>query len=81
MVRVTLWGSLRALADGRDTVEVEANNTRQMLDALAEKYPALEPVIESGVSVAIDGQIYRDAWFTPISDDSEVVLMPYMAGG
>ncbi len=81
MVRVTLWGSLRALADGRDTVEVEANNTRQMLDALAEKYPALEPVIESGVSVAVDGRIYRDAWFTPISDDSEVVLMPYMAGG
>ncbi len=81
MVRVTLWGSLRALADGRDTVTVEANNTRQMLDTLAEKYPALEPVIESGVSVAVDGRIYRDAWFTPINDDSEVVLMPYMAGG
>ncbi len=81
MVKVTLWGSLRSLAGGRDAVEVEAKNTREMLDALARKYPALEQVIENGVSVAIDGQIYREAWFTPIQEDSEVVLMPYMAGG
>ena len=34
-----------------------------------------------GVSLALDGVIYRDAWFTEINEDSEVVLMPYMAGG
>jgi len=33
------------------------------------------------VSLALDGRIYREAWFTPIKPDSEVVLMPYMAGG
>jgi molybdopterin synthase sulfur carrier subunit len=33
------------------------------------------------VSLAVDGKIYREAWFTPISPDSEVVLMPYMQGG
>jgi molybdopterin converting factor small subunit len=31
--------------------------------------------------LALDGRIYREAWFTPIRPDSEVVLMPYMAGG
>ena len=28
-----------------------------------------------------NGKIYRESWFIPIDDDSEVVLMPYMQGG
>ena len=81
MVRVKLWGSLRGLADGQEFVEVEATNFKQLLDELEQKYPALKPQIERGVSFALDGVIYRDAWFTPISDENEIVLMPYMIGG
>lgn len=81
MVKVTLWGSLRSATGGLTEVEIEAKNTGEMLKALAIKYPALDPIIEGGVSVAIDGQIYKEAWFTPIKPDSEVVLMPYMKGG
>jgi len=43
--------------------------------------PALKPLIERGVAVAIDGQIYRDDWLRPIPPGSEVVLLPRMAGG
>ncbi len=81
MVKVTLWGSLRSATGGLEQVEASGTNTREVLDDLAKKYPALETVIAGGVSLAIDGTIYKDAWFTPISDSSEVVLMPYMAGG
>ncbi|MEM1047023.1 MAG: MoaD/ThiS family protein [Pseudomonadota bacterium] len=81
MVKVTIWGSLQSATDGAEAVEVEARTTRELLDRLAEAYPGLKPQIERGVSVAIDGEIYRDAWFTPIRADSEVILMPYMAGG
>ena len=81
MVKVTLWGSLRSATAGLTEVEVEAKNTGEMLKALAEKYPALDSIIEGGVSVAIDGLIYKEAWFTPIKPNSEVVLMPYMKGG
>lgn len=81
MVKVILWGSLRSVTGGLVEVEVEAANTGQMLKALAKKYPALDHIIKGGVSVAIDGLIYKEAWFTPISPDSEVVLMPYMKGG
>ena len=81
MVKVNLWGSLRSATGGLTEVEVDATNTGEMLKALAEKYPALDPIIEGGVSVAIDGLIYKEAWFTPIKPDSEVVLMPYMKGG
>ena len=81
MVKVKLWGSLRELADGQDVVEVEANNLKQMLDQLEKTYPALRPQIKRGVSVALDGVIYRDAWFATINEESEVVLLPYMVGG
>ena len=81
MVQVRLWGNLRDATDGQDVVEVEASNFKQLLDRLSEKYPGLKPQIERGVSLALDGRIYREAWFTEIQPDSEVVLMPYMKGG
>lgn len=81
MVRVKLWGSLRSLAGGQEFVEVEATNFKQLLEQLALQHPSLAPQIKRGVSLALDGVIYRDAWFTPISDENEVVLMPYMVGG
>ena len=81
MVKVLIWGSLRHATDGQAEVEVEAKNFRQLLEQLAEKYPGLQPQIERGVSLSLDGVIYREAWFTEIKPDSEVVLMPFMQGG
>ncbi len=81
MVQVKLWGSLRDLADGQDVIEVNASNFKQLLDEIEAKHPALKPQIKRGVSLALDGVIYRDAWFTPLSDENEVVLLPYMVGG
>jgi sulfur-carrier protein len=81
MVAVTIWGSLRRFTDGQGQVEVEARNFKELLDRLSQDYPGLKPQIERGVSLALDGRIYREAWFTEIGPHSEVVLMPYMAGG
>ena len=81
MVRVAIWGSLRAATGGRAEVEVEASNLRELLDRLAEAYPGIRPQIDRGISVSIDGLIYNDSWFTPIGPDSEVVLLPRIVGG
>lgn len=81
MVQVALMGKMRALVGGASHVEVSAKNARELLDAITEKHPELTSIIEEGVSLSIDGLIYKEAWFTPISDDSEVVIMPLMAGG
>jgi len=81
VVRVKLWGSLRALANGEEWVEVEASNFKELLEALVVKYPGLEPQIKRGVSLALDGVIYREAWFTKIGPENEIILMPYMVGG
>ena len=81
MVTVKIWGSLRNATGGQTEVQVEARNFRQMLDALAREYPGLKPQIDRGVSMALDGKIYREAWFTEIGPENEIVLMPYMTGG
>lgn len=81
MVSVVIWGSLRAATGGVAQVEVEASDFRGVITALEQKHPALKPQIKRGVSLAIDGTIYREAWFTPVKPDSEVVLMPLMVGG
>jgi molybdopterin converting factor small subunit len=81
MIRVKVWGSLRSLTDGQEWVEVEAINFKQLLDALVVKYPGLAPQIKRGVSLSLDGVIYREAWFTEIGPENEIILMPYMVGG
>ncbi len=81
MVQVTLFGSLRAHADGRAKVEIEARTFKDLLDRLVEQYPGMKPQIDRGISVAIDGLVYKEAWFAPITPQSEVVLLPFMQGG
>lgn len=81
MVAVTLLGTMRAAIGGAETVEVSGKNTIQVLNALKKQYPVLVEHIERGVSVSIDGLVYEDAWFTEITDTSEVVIMPRMKGG
>ena len=53
----------------------------QLFRRLAERYPAIKPHLEEGLAVAIDGQIYQDAWLQPIPPDSEVHLLPQIGGG
>ncbi len=81
MVKVVVWGSLRAATGGAAEVNVDAATFKEVLTQLEQKYPGLKPQIDRGVSLAIDGTIYREAWFTPVKPDSEVVLMPLMVGG
>ena len=81
MVEVRLSGPLKAAAGGRTSLEVEAANIHQLLSRLAQDHPKLKPLIDRGVAVSIDGQIYRDDWFRAIPAGSEVFILPRMAGG
>lgn len=81
MVVVHLWSGLGRFTDGKTEVSVEASTIGEMLDALVKTYPGLEPVIESGVSVAVDGEIVTGGNHRPISSDSNVHLLQQMKGG
>jgi molybdopterin converting factor small subunit len=81
MVQVRLSGPLKTAAGGKGELEVEAATIQQLLTRLGQDHPKLAPLIERGVAVSIDGQIYRDDWFRPIPAGSEVFLLPRMVGG
>jgi sulfur-carrier protein len=81
MVEVTLWGSLGAAAGARNKFDVEAKNIRELFRKLAEQYPALEPYIERGIAVSIDGVIYRDTWSKELPRGAEIFLLPRLVGG
>lgn len=81
MAHVTLIGNLRQFTGGLAALEVDAGNVRQLFARLGERFPALQPHLETGSAVAIDGQFYQDALLQPIGPDSEVQILPQIAGG
>ncbi len=81
MARVVLVGNLAQLTGGVTEFRLPATSVRHLFRQLSELHPALERHLEEGVAVAIDGQIYQDALLEPIGPDSEVYLLPQIAGG
>jgi sulfur-carrier protein len=78
---VTLWGSLGAAAGGKQKLEVEAKDIRELFRKLVEQHPGVGPFIERGVAVSIDGVIYRDTWSKELPKGAEALLLPRLAGG
>jgi molybdopterin converting factor small subunit len=81
MARVVLVGNLARLTGGVAEFQLSATSVQQLFQQLAALYPDIEPHLKEGVAVAVDGQIYQDDLFRPIAPDSEVFLLPQIAGG
>ncbi|HEX5078795.1 MAG TPA: MoaD/ThiS family protein [Geminicoccaceae bacterium] len=81
MAKVVLTRGLTQYTGGERELELDAANIRQLLRALGERYPDLEPHLADGVAIAIDGEIFQDAWLEPIPPDSEVHIIPQIVGG
>ena len=81
MARITLSSSLAPFTEGVLELELDVANVRQLFQTLGERYPELRSHLEAGIAVAIDDEIYQDALLQPIARDSEVILIPKIAGG
>ena len=81
MLKVSLTGSLRAAAGGKDAIELEATTIRELLTKLIDRYPEMQTQLDAGIAVAINGEIYRDNWGASIPANSEVFLLPRIQGG
>ena len=81
MARVVLVGNLAQLTGGVAEFDLSATSVKQLFQQLGELHPALARHLEDGIAVAIDGQIFQDALLEPIGPDSEVFLLPQIAGG
>ena len=80
-IEVHLWSGLRTLTGGLDKVTVQASTTGELLSSLAKDYPELVPVIEAGVSIAVDGRIIASSLTEPLEPDQEIYLMQRLKGG
>ena len=81
MVSVKLGGPLMSQAGGATEFEVEAATIRELLARLGELYPQLRPVLDRGVTVAVNGTLYRGAFLAPIPEGAEIYLIPALVGG
>jgi sulfur-carrier protein len=82
MPRVHFSGqAARRFTGGLTELEVEANNFRRMVLELDRRFPGLGRQIEESIAVAIDGEIYRDAYLAPLNPNSDIYLIPKIGGG
>jgi molybdopterin converting factor small subunit len=81
MVEVKLWGALSAATGGKQRLDMDAKDIRELFRKLAEDYPGVEPYLKQGIAVSIDGVLYRDNWSKELPENGEIFLLPRMAGG
>jgi len=80
--RVVLAGvAARRFTGGQSEFEVEADTVRRMIVELDRRFPGLGQQIDESMAVAIDGEIFQDAYMAQLNPDSEIVLIPKIGGG
>lgn len=80
MPTVHLPQSFTEFTGGLEQVTVDAPRVHELLAALTERYPQMAESLES-MAVAIDGEIYSEPGYQPLNANSEVHLIPRIAGG
>ena len=66
---------------GQTEFEVSATTFRQLVSELDRRFPGLGREVEDGMAVAVDGEIYQDAYGVALRPESEIVLIPKIGGG
>ena len=74
-------GSCHQFTGGKTEFDVEATTFRQLVRELEQKFPGLGKQVEEGMAVAIDGEIFQDAYHVELKPGSEIVLIPKIGGG
>ncbi len=70
-----------SLTGGVTEFEVEATTFRRLILELEKRFPGLGTQVEESMAVAIDGEIFQDAYSAELRPGSEIVLIPKIGGG
>lgn len=82
MAQVVLTSTLANRFTGGDThLDVSAASVRELLKILETDYPGLGTEIENAQLLAIDGEIFQEAFLQKIKPGSEVFVLPKLGGG
>jgi len=78
---------LQPLTGGQQRVQVAGKTVGQVIDHLAERFPALkdrlcqDDDIMPGLAVVVDGEASGLGMLEPVKEDSEVHFVPAIGGG
>jgi molybdopterin converting factor small subunit len=82
MPHVMMTGiAARRLTGGQTEFDVEADTVRRLIVELERRFPGLGTQIDESMAIAIDGEIFQDAYLEKLRPDSEIVLIPKIGGG
>jgi len=82
MVQVVLTSTLANRYSGGEThLDVSATSVRELLRLLNESYPGLGSEIENAQLLAIDGEIFQQAFLQKLKPGAEVFVLPKIGGG
>jgi molybdopterin converting factor small subunit len=82
MPKIVISGAAgQRFTGGQRELEVAATTFRRLVLELDQRFPGLGKQVEEGMAVAIDGEIFQDAFAAQLRADSEIVLIPKIAGG
>lgn len=80
MATIYFSTGLAQYTDGAESLTVEARRVDELLAIVVERFPALrEPL--AIMAVAVDGEVHTHPDFIPLGPQSEVHLVPRIAGG
>ncbi len=80
MARIVFPDNFVALTGGEREFNIDVGDYRALVMELKKRWPQLAGLLEK-TAVAIDGQIYQDAFLETINTDSEVFFMARIEGG
>ena len=86
----TVWipSLMRPLTGGRDKVEAEGTNLRQVIDSLETQFPGMKERLvfdatrlRPEIAAAIDGNTEHLGLLEPVGPETEIHFVPAIAGG
>lgn len=87
MPRVFIPASLRRLAGGESSIDVDARTVREVVDALEARFPGMrdrlcaEGRLRPAISVVIDSRISALGLLESVSPECEVHFLSSVSGG
>jgi len=80
MATVHLPSGFAQFTGGIESLEIDAPRVAELLTELRHRFPLLDDQLND-LAVAIDGDIYSDPGYQALRADSDVHLVPRIAGG
>ena len=81
MIKVILGSNLKNITNGLDELEVEATSVKSLIAELDYQFPGIADALDSGFSLAIDGEVIANPGYEKLKDVMEVRFLSPMQGG